>query len=212
MVFSVGTTDWPLALESDRNIGQITANVVNQLAHRALRVHGPVCPEAEYAGEGDMIGPDREVTWYTDGDQAAEHGLTQISWQVRGGQPASSDGHLLVTRSGEDEQWLTVTATARDQGGNTYFGSRTVRVLSADEYARRRLVRTLNAIAFPDEQGGGLVDQHVPEGELADRVIPVRLAWIGQHLPVLQQLMGELEIQWEASGRIADATLRPDEK
>jgi hypothetical protein len=105
-----------------------------------------------------------------------------------------------------------VTATARDSGGNAYFGSRTVRVLSADEYARRRLVRTLNAIAFPDEQGGGLVDQHVTEGELADRVIPVRLAWISQHLPALQQLMAELEARWEPTGRIADATLRPEEK
>jgi hypothetical protein len=152
------------------------------------------------------------VTWYVDGDQVAGHGLTQIDWQVRGGEPASSDGRLLVTRSGEDEHWLTVTATAGDSEGNAYFGSRTVRVLSADEYARRRLVRTLNAIAFPDEQGGALVDQHATEGELAERVIPVRLAWISQHLATLQHLMAELEARWEASGRIADATLRPDEK
>jgi hypothetical protein len=212
MVFSAGTTDWPLALDTDRNVGQVTANVVGRLADRALRIHGPVCPEAEYAGEGDMIGPDRDVTWYLDGDQVAEQGLGQIGWQVRGGEQASSDGRLLVTRSGEDEHWLTVTATARDSDGNAYFGSRTVRVLSADEYARRRLVRTLNAIAFPDEQGGGLVDQHVTEGELADRVIPVRLAWISQHLDMLQALMAELQARWEASGRIADATLRPEEK
>ncbi|HEY6297987.1 MAG TPA: hypothetical protein VIX15_20210, partial [Streptosporangiaceae bacterium] len=212
MVFSVGTTDWPLALETDRGVGQVTANVVSRLAHRALRIHGPVCPESEYAGDGDMIGPDRDVSWYVDGDQAASRGLTQIDWQVRGGEPASSDGHLLVTRSGEDEHWLTVTATAGDSEGNAYFGSRTVRVLSADEYTRRRLVRTLNAIAFPDEQGGALVDQHATEGELAERVIPVRLAWISQHLATLQHLMAELESQWDASGRIADATLRPEEK
>lgn len=117
-----------------------------------------------------------------------------------------------MTRSGESEHWLTVTATARDAGGNACFGSRTVRVLSADEYARRRLVRTLNAIAFPDEQGGALVDQHASEGELAGRVIPVRLAWISQHLSTLQHLMAELEVRWEANGRMADATLRPEEK
>jgi N,N-dimethylformamidase beta subunit-like protein len=211
MVFSAGTTDWPLALDTDRNVGQITANVVSRLAHRPLRIHGPVCPEAEYVGEGDMIGPDRDVTWYINGSQVAE-GLTQIEWDVRGGERTSGQGSLMVTRSAEGAQWLTLTATARDQHGQVYFGSRTVRVLSADEYARRRLVRTLNAIAFPDEQGGALVDQHATEGELADRVIPVRLAWIGQYLAALQDLMAELDTRWSASGRMADATLRPDEK
>jgi len=149
MVFSVGTRDWPLVLDTDRDVGRITANVVSRLAHHPLRIHGPVCPEAEYVGDGDMIGPDRDVTWYINGSQVAEHGLTQIEWEVRGGERASGEGSLLVTRSVEDAQWLTLTATARDQHGQVYFGSRTVRVLSADEYARRRLVRTLNAIAFP---------------------------------------------------------------
>lgn len=85
-------------------------------------------------------------------------------------------------------------------------------MLSADEYARRRLVRVLNAIAFPDEQGGALVDQHATEGELADRVIPVRLGWISQHMDALQHLIADLEARWSASGRMADASLRPDEK
>jgi hypothetical protein len=212
MVFSVGTTDWPLALETDPNIGQITANVVSRLADRALRIHGPVCPEAEYVGEGDMIGPDRDVTWYVDGDQVAGQELTAIEWQVRGGQPARGEGRRLVTRSGEDEQWLTLTATARDRHGQAYFGSRTVRVLPADEYVRRRVVRTLNAIAFPDEQGGGLVDQYATEGELAERVIPVRLRWISEHTEELLRLIADLDARWSASGRMADASLRPDEK
>jgi hypothetical protein len=159
-----------------------------------------------------MIGPDRDVTWYINGSQVAEGGLTQIEWDVRGGEQTSGEGGLLVTRSAEGVPWLTLTATARDQDGQVYFGSRTVRVLSADEYARRRLVRTLNAIAFPDEQGGALVDQHATEGELADRVIPVRLAWISQYLATLQDLMAELDARWSPSGRMADATLRPDEK
>ncbi|HEX9064507.1 MAG TPA: N,N-dimethylformamidase beta subunit family domain-containing protein, partial [Streptosporangiaceae bacterium] len=34
MVFSAGTTDWPLALDTDQAIGQITANVVGRLASR----------------------------------------------------------------------------------------------------------------------------------------------------------------------------------
>jgi hypothetical protein len=185
---------------------------VSRLARHPLRIHGPVCPEAEYVGDGDMIGPGRDVTWYVNGGQVASGALTQIEWEVRGGERAGGEGSLLVTRSAESAQWLTLTATARDQHGQVYFGSRTVRVLSADEYARRRLVRTLNAIAFPDEQGGALVDQHATEGELADRVIPVRLAWISQYLPALQQLMAELDERWSASGRMADATLRPDEK
>jgi hypothetical protein len=211
MVFSVGTTDWPLALDTDSNISRITANVVDRFAHRALRIHGPVCPESEYVGEGDMIGPGRDVTWYVNGDQIAEHDLTGIEWQVRGGSPASNEGSRLVTRSGADEQWLTLTATARDGHGHTYFGSRTVRVLSADEYARRRLVRILNAIAFPDEQGGALVDQLAAEGDLADRVIPVRLPWVRHYAETLSDLMDQLTAIWTANGRMAEGSLQPDD-
>jgi hypothetical protein len=212
MVFSVGTTDWPLALQTDPGIGQITANVVSRLQDRALRIHGPVCPETEYVGEGDMVGPDREVTWYIDGDQVAELGLTDIQWQVRGGRQTRGSAAQLVTQSGENDVWLTVTATARDNDRHGYFGSRTVRVLDSDEFLRRRLVRTLNSIAFPDEQGGALVDQHATEGELADRVIPVRIAWINAHLTALHDLLDDLAARWTADGRMADATLREDEK
>jgi hypothetical protein len=74
------------------------------------------------------------------------------------------------------------------------------------------VVRTLNAIAFPDEQGGGLVDQYATEGELAERVIPVRLRWISEHVAELKRLIADLDARWSASGRMADASLRPDEK
>ena len=104
------------------------------------------------------------------------------------------------------------TATARDKDGHSYFGSRTVRVLDSEEFIRRRLVRTLNSIAFPDEQGGALVDQHATEGELAERVIPIRIAWINDHLTALHDLLDDLTAQWTANGRMADATLRENEK
>ena len=152
------------------------------------------------------------MTWYVDGDQVAGQDLTAIEWQVRGGQPARAEGRQLVTRSAEDERWLTLTVTARDRHGRAYFGSRTVRVLPADEYLQRRVIRTLNAIAFPDEQGGALVGQHATEGELAERVIPVRLRWISEHTEELLRLLADLDARWSASGRMADASLRPDEK
>ncbi len=211
MIFSVGTTDWPLAL-GDRAIGQITANVVSRLADRALRIHGPVSPESEYVGEGDMVGPDRNVSWYLDGDQLTSLRLTDVEWQIRGGDQVGAEHSHLITRSSPDAAWLTVTATATDEAGRRYFGSRTVRVLSEDEYLRRRVVRTLNAIAFPDEQGGALVDQHATEGALAERVIPVRLGWLAEHMSVLRDLISDLENRWTADGRMAEGALRPDEK
>ena len=100
-----------------------------------------------------------------------------------------------------------MTGTARP-----YFGSRTVRVAVSRRVRPAAVVRTLNAIAFPDEQGGALVDQHATEGELAERVIPVRLRWISEHTEELQRLIADLDARWSASGRMADASLRPDEK
>ena len=111
--------------------------------------------------------------------------------------------------SADGDDFLTLTATATDPDGREYFGSRTVRVAGSEEYLRRRIIGALDALAFPDEQGGALVDQDTSEAELADRVIPVRLGWIKQHAQTLTHLVAELEVRWNADGRMADGSLRP---
>jgi hypothetical protein len=67
-------------------------------------------------------------------------------------------------------------------------------------------------MAFPDEQGGALVDQHASEGELAGRVIPVRLGWVQRHARTLELLMAELEEIWTTSGRMDEGALRDTER
>jgi hypothetical protein len=213
MVFSVGTTDWPLGLAAGGPVAQITANVIRRLANRALLIHGPVCAEGEYVGEGEMIGAGQEVSWYVDGGQSASLGLTPPEWDITGGELiATGSGGGITTRSADGDQWLTVTGTARGSSGESYFGSRTVRVAATEEYLRRRIVRALDALAYPDEQGGALVDQHAPEAALADRVIPVRLGWIQRYAGILGALVTELEERWASDGRMADGALRADEK
>ena len=118
---------------------------------------------------------------------------------------------MIETRSGDADQWLTVTATAVAADGQPCFGTRTVRVADTEEYLRRRIIRTLNALANPDEQGGALVDQHASEAALAERVIPVRLPWVRQYAATLSELMDELTAIWTANGRMAEGALRPDE-
>jgi hypothetical protein len=126
-------------------------------------------------------------------------------------QAGASPAHIR-TSSADGQAWLTVTATATDAAGRGYFGSRTVRVAGSEEYLRRRIIRMLDAMAYPDEQGGALVDQDASEAELADRVIPVRLGWIQRHAEVLGDLVTELSERWTADGRMADGALRADEK
>ena len=212
LVFSVGTTDWPLAL-ADPAVGGITENVIRRLAHRSLLIHGPICGEGQYIGDGEMVGAGQDVGWYADGGQSAALGLTSLEWTVAGGELIGDSSHAhIATRSADEDQWLTITATARAASGEQYFGSRTVRVADAEEYLRRRIIRTLDALAHPDEQGGALVDQHASEASLAERVIPVRLGWIQQYTEVLVALVAELEARWVANGRMADGALRADEK
>jgi hypothetical protein len=212
ITFSVGTTDWPLAL-ADEAVGRITQNVVSKLASRSLIIHGPVFAEGEAVGEGDLVGPDQHVRWYLDGAQADTLGLGDVRWEVTPGSAVSGDatGLLITTQSGADDGWLTVTATAVTTAGEPCFGTRTVRVADTVEYLRRRIVRALNAMANPDEQGGALVDQHASEGTLADRVIPVRLPWVRQYAETLTELMAQLTEIWTANNRMAEASLRPDE-
>jgi hypothetical protein len=73
-------------------------------------------------------------------------------------------------------------------------------------------VRVLDAIAYPDEQGGALVDQNASEGELASRVIPVRLDWVLRHADTLGDLMIELKEIWTGSGRMDEGSFRDDER
>jgi hypothetical protein len=210
IVFSAGTTDWPLALGTDAAVSQITANVIDRLRCRPLVIRGPVCGEGEYIGEGEMVGAGQEVSWYVDGGQLAGAALAGLRWRVTGGQlrTGSSAAHVR-TVSADGDDFLTLTATATDPDGREYFGSRTARVAGSEEYLRRRIIRTLDALAFPDEQGGALVDQDTSEAELADRVIPVRLGWIKQHAQTLTHLVAELEVRWNADGRMTDGSLRP---
>jgi len=210
MVFSAGTTDWPLAL-GDPAVSQITANVIRRLACQPLVIHGPVCAEGEYIGEGEMVGAGQEARWYIDGGQAAELSLGPPEWQVTGGRVVSQDGQL-VTCAADGDLYLTVTAAARTAGGQECFGSRTVRVAGSEEYLRRRIVRALNALAYPDEQGGALVDQGAAEADLADRVIPIRLGWLREHAAKLSGLIDELEGRWTADGRMADGALQAGDR
>jgi hypothetical protein len=213
MVFSTGTTDWPLALASDVAVDRISHNVVQRLAKRSLIIHGPVCEEGAYVGEGAAIGAEHDVGWYLDGDQVAVASLIDPQWALQGGERGEgATASQLVTRSHDDDEWLTVTATASDAAGNDYFGSRTVRIFATEEYLRRRIIRALDAMAYPDEQGGALVDQHSSEAALAERVIPVRLGWVRRHARTLDRLMSELEEIWIADGRMAEGALRDDER
>jgi hypothetical protein len=211
MVFSTGTTDWPLALASDAAVDRITDNVVRRLAKRSLIIHGPVCEEGGYVGEGAAIGAEQEVGWYLDGDQSAIASLGAAEWNLEGGERLPGGHGQLVTQSHDGDEWLTVTATATDAAGNGYFGSRTVRVFGTEEYLRRRIIRALDAMAYPDEQGGALVDQHSSEAALAERVIPVRLGWVRKYAATLDRAMSELEAIWIADGRMAEGALRDDE-
>jgi hypothetical protein len=211
LVFSTGTTDWPLAIASDEGVRRITGNVVDHLAHPSLVLHGPTYLDGEYLGEGDAVGVGQVVSWYLDGAQSAALGLGPAQWTVDGGERVGDGPVLSVRAAGERAGWLTVTVSATDSAGIEHFGSRTVSVLDRETYLRRRIVAALHAMANPDEQGGNLVDQKASEAELASRVIPVRLRWVKRHAAVLDELMTELETMWERNGRMADASLRKDE-
>ena len=87
-----------------------------------------------------------------------------------------------------------------------------MRVAGSEEYLRRRIVRALNALAYPDEQGGALVDQGAAEADLADRVIPIRLGWLREHAAELSGLIDELEGRWTADGRMADGALQAGDR
>jgi hypothetical protein len=210
IVVTTGTTDWPLGLGHDPAVDAITANLLSRLALPSLRLHGPVWAQEIQIGDGELVPAGVEVTWYIDGAQLLDRGLESVAWTVRGGTCIGS-GNQVVTVADDGSQWLTLVATATDASGTSYFGSRTVRVVGHEEFLRRRVVRLLSALAFPDEQGGALVDQGSSEEDLAARVIPVRVAYAQRRLAELSGVLDELVASWSQSTRMDDASLRPEE-
>jgi hypothetical protein len=210
-VFSVGTTDWPLALAAHPEVSRITANVVSRLARPSIMLHGPTYAAGDYLGDGDVVGAGQVVAWYLDGGQSSALGLHGPEWSVAGGE-VIEDGPVLRTRAAHEPGWLTVAVNVADSDGVGHFGSRTVRVASREEHLRRKVVRSLHAMANPDEQGGALVDQKASEAELAGRVIPIRLQWVKHHAMALHAALTELESMWESDGRMAEASLRDGER
>ncbi len=128
MVFSVGTTDWAVALDSDQAVSTVTDNVVRRLANRSLRIRGPVSPDGEYLDDPDVVGPNRQIGWHLDGSQLTAAGLGEAAWSVTGQVLSQRRGREIDIDSGPGGGWLTVTATAKDAAGQTYFGSRTIQV------------------------------------------------------------------------------------
>jgi hypothetical protein len=67
--------------------------------------------------------------------------------------------------------------------------------------------------AAVDEAGQGELPERLGIGRLPRSALTVtRLGWIQQHMATLTALVAELEARWTANGRMADGSLRPDEK
>ena len=104
MVFSVGTTDWPLALAAERPVGRITENVISRLHSAPCRSTARSAPRAVHRrGRDGRRRPGRG--WYVDGGQSAARGLSESRWSVTGGtlqagaSPAQMPHHVTSTAS-----------------------------------------------------------------------------------------------------------------
>lgn len=166
IVFTGGTTDWPIAVERDATVEQITRNVLRYLTARSLRVIGPaggLHDGRERLVEGETVGFHVDLA-DLDGIQD-----TEIMWRVAGGDDNAewqAGGVVHHATAGRSGQYQTISVLVRlGDGSLVAFGSKTLEVVGRREGAAARLRAKLRRAASPSGPPGSYAAQ---EGWAAD--------------------------------------------
>jgi len=165
IVFTGGTTDWPIAVGRDADVEQVTRNVLRYLTTRSLRVIGPAGGlhdgrERLVEGEtvsfhvdlADLVGQPAEILWrVAHGDEAGD-------WMA--------GGIIKEVTAGLSGRYQTVSVLVRTPDGSAVgFGSKTLEVIGRREGATARLRAKLRSAASPSGPPGSFTMQEGPVGD-----------------------------------------------
>lgn len=193
IVFSGGTTDWPIAAGRDDGVAQVTRNLLRYLAIPSVRLVGPgggLHDGRERLVEGEAVtfhvdlahlaGQVAEIRWRTaTGDDPGEWKVGGITREVTAG---TAGGY----------QTVSVLVTGPD-GSELGFGSKVLEVISTRAGATARLKARLRHAVSPSGPPGSLAMQDGPAGDWLAALSETNAELIGDALNDSSELLGSLE-------------------
>ena len=211
ITFQAATTDWPMYVDSDATIGQITRNVIERLSLKSVALVGPV-PNDEDAGLPSAVEGETCVVYADLGglwDCFGEEGL-RFEWSAAGGDVVGiSNGPVLRVRP-SSEGLLTVSLRVHKGSKEVAFGSKTALVSSRADGLRIAICTTIRNVAMPTDPGACLFAPTQAARERIRDVSPSRLGWLRSRANQLSRLTQELEDVWRTSGEMVGTTHEPE--
>jgi hypothetical protein len=186
-VFQAATTDWPILVPRDRQVAQVTRNVLARLSAPGVRVVGPLPPRG-----GRMLAVEGEAsTFHADVAPRTDLDALEFRWEVVGAD-GQGEGPLVRVAMPSPPAPVSVSVTVRQAGAVVGFGTRTLLPLSREEALKRETLVLLREMVVPSAPQKPLVAQTADPADGLGLLYGVRLPWIGERAARLREVTDRL--------------------
>ena len=193
IVFTGGTTDWPIVVARNEQVAAITRNVLDRLRLRSARVIGPLPTRG-----GRMLAAEGETKQFQVdvSDRVASSDL-EHEWVVAGAEPIGSlDQRVIAVKMPSPVAPVTVSVVVKDGSGPIAFGTRTLLPLTHEDSLKLEICILLREMVMPGDPIGPLVAPTADPLSLIDGVVTIALPTIRNGAARLQEVADELIELW----------------
>ncbi len=187
IVFQAATTDWPMVVARNKTVERITANVLNRLQLRSVRIVGPLPPRfgRPIAAVGDL------ASFHVDAVGLPNRERLRYEWEVAATQLQTADRGRADVQIPDSVRPVTVSVTVRDGSQPIAFGTHTFIPLSEEAFLRFEISNLLHEMVTPGDPETARMALLNPQ-LLGDRMTSVNLSVIQDRSARLKQVAAEL--------------------
>jgi hypothetical protein len=188
VVFQGATTDWPILVPRNADVGAITRNIVDHLRLPSARIIGPLPHRA-----GRMLAAVGEtVSFHVDTGRFADLKALRCKWQVAGAETLESAGPSLRVRLPDKVDFVTISVTLWRGAEAIGFGTCTLLPLTTEEALKLDVLINMREMVMAGEPANPLVN---PLYDPADRnwlIFSIRVPWIRERAARMEKAASRL--------------------
>jgi hypothetical protein len=174
IVFQGATTDWPIVVPRNRQVGTITRNIVEHLRWPSARVSGPLPTRG-----GRMVAAVGETaTFHVDTGPFGSAAGLEVRWTVGGARVESNRGPIIKVMMPDKPSYVTVSAEVRRKGSIIGFGTRTLLPLSRKDALRLEVLINMREMVLAGEPSNPLVSASHDSLDRSWLLYTIRVPWI----------------------------------
>ena len=173
IVFQGATTDWPILVPRNNEVGRITRNIIERLKLPSVRLIGPL----PLKGGRMMAAADETVKVHVDLSRFSRF-EPKLEWTVAGAEVTCQSSSWIEIKLPIEPDFTTVSLLVRKGDEPAGFGTLTFRPMTQQEARRAAILVSMREMVMTDEPSNPMVVPTRDPLELVDLVIPVRGPWI----------------------------------